>query len=125
MAEKKEMIWEELIKEKKRVLEAEKDKIVGEVVEGKKVKELIRRKPRARKSFREYTGKEIIIKKIEFDEDKAIVTFEVDGQEDTVETADKFLIERWLIDYKVALDLGAKGVKVKVKSRGKYGIAFE
>jgi len=107
--------------EKMRALEAEKDKIVGEVVEGKKVKELIRRKPRARKSFREYTGKEIIIKKIEFDEDKAIVTFEVDGREDTVETADKFLIERWLIDYKVALDLGAKGVKVKVKSRGKYG----
>jgi len=125
MVEKKEMIWEEWIKEKKMALEAEKDKIVGKIIEGKKVKELIRKKPRARKSFREYTGKEIIIKKIEFKGNKAIVTFEVDEQEDIIETADKFLIERWLIYYKVALDLGAKGVKVKVKSRGKYGVAFE
>jgi len=53
------------------------------------------------------------------------VTFEVDGQENTVETADKYLIERWLLDYKVALDLGAKGVKVRVKKRGKYGVAFK
>ena len=79
MAEKKEMTWEELIKEKKRALEAEKDKIVGKIIEGKKIKELIRKKPRARKSFRGYTGKEIIIKKIEFEGDKAIVTLEVDG----------------------------------------------
>lgn len=123
MAEKNKT-WEELIEEKKRALEAEKDKIIGEVIEGKKVKELLKKRPRAKKSFSKHIGKEIIIKKIEFDGDKAIVMLESDEGVDTVETADKFLIKRWLLDYKVALDLGAKGVKVRVKKRGS-GVAFE
>lgn len=125
MDENREKTWEELIEEKKKALGAEKDKIAGKVVEGKKVRELTRKKPRAKRSFSGYIGRDITITKIEFDDNKAVVTFEVDGQENTVETADRYLIERWLIDYKVALDLGAKGVKVKVKRRGKYGVAFE
>ena len=56
-----------------------------------------------------------MIRKIEFDRDRAIVTFEVDEQENTVEIVDKFLINRRLINYKLALDLKAKEVRVKVK----------
>jgi len=50
---------------------------------------------------------------------------EVDGKEESIETSNKFIIERWLTDFKAALDLGAAGIKVRVKGRGKYGVVFE
>lgn len=121
----KELDWNKLVEERKNMLIQSRELISDKVVEGQEIKKLTRQRKRARKSFRRYIGKEIVIKRIYFDGEKAIVTFEVDGQEETAETADKFLIRGWLIDYKVAIDLGAKGVKVKVKERGKYGIVFE
>lgn len=40
-----------MIKEKKRALEAEKDKIAGKIIEGKKIKELTRKKTESEKEF--------------------------------------------------------------------------
>jgi|GEM_PF-3451937 hypothetical protein len=116
---------EELLKERMKVLEKYKDVIKGQSVTGAEVKEFVRKKPRSKKSLRNYIGKEIKITQIDFEGNKAIIKFEVDGKEETAETSDQFVIKRWLIDYKAALDLGAESVRVKVKDRGKYGIAFK
>jgi len=119
------MNWEELVERKKQAVGSREDIFKGKVFDTKTVKELLRRGAKKGRSFRSLVGKEIVIKKIEFQGDKAIVTVEVDGQTKTVETADKLLIRRWLIDFKAALDLGAEGIKVKVLPVGKSAVKFE
>ena len=119
------MNWEELVEKKKKTLGEKENIFKGKVFDTKSVKELLRRGARKGKSFRSLVGKEIIIKDIKFQGDKAIVTVEVDGQIKTVETADKLLIKRWLVDFKAALDLGAAGIKVKVLPVGKSAVKFE
>ena len=119
------MNWEELVEKKKQAIGGKEELLKGKVVDTKSVKELLRRGAKRGRSFRSLVGKEIVIKNIEFKGDKAIVTVEVDGQTRTVETADKLLIKRWLVDFKAALDLGAEGIKVKVVPVGKSAVKFE
>jgi len=65
-----------------------------------------------------------LIKDIKFENGTAYITVEVDGEEKVVKTSDKMLIKRWLVDFKAALDLGAKAIKVKIEPLGKGGIKF-
>jgi len=89
----------------------------------KDVKGIVR-KPKKGTGFRRFLGKEIIITDIQFKEDTAVVRVEVDGKEEEILTRDKLLIKRYLIDFKVALDLGAEGIKVKVEPLGKSSVKF-
>lgn len=74
--------------------------------------------------FRKFIGKTILIRDIQFDGDKAIVTVEVDGSTETLTTRDKMLIKRYFIDFKAALDMGAEAIKVKVEPLGKSSVKF-
>ena len=119
------MIWEEIIERKKQAIVGKEDFFKGKVIDAKSVKDIFRRGAKRGRSFRSLANKEIIIRNIDFRGKKAIVSVEVDGQTKTVETADKVLIKRWLVDFKTALDLGAEGIKVKVVPIGKTAVKFE
>ena len=118
------MVWEELIERKKQFV-GDEEVFRGKIVDAKSVKDLLRRGAKRGRSFRTLAGKEIIIRNIDFKDEKAIVSVEVDGQTRTMETADKMLIKRWLVDFKTALDLGAEGIKVKVVPVGKTSVKFD
>jgi hypothetical protein len=118
------MDWKELLERKKQRLEDLNLDFSGKILDVKTVKELVNRRSRKGMGFRSLAGKEIIIRKINFEGDKAIVEVEVDGKRRTVQTADKSLIKRWLIDFKLALDNGAEGIKVKVIPIGSGSVKF-
>jgi len=118
------MDWKELLERKKQRLEELNVDLKGKVLDVKTVKELVNRRSRKGTGFRSLAGKEIIIRKIDFEGDKAIVEVEVDGKKKTIQTADKSLIRRWLIDFKIALDSGAEGIKVKVVPVGSGSVKF-
>jgi hypothetical protein len=118
------MNWEEILEKKKQRLEDLGLKFQGGVLDVKTVKDVVNRRSKKGMGFRSLAGKEIIIRKIEFDGDKAIVEVEVDGKRRTVQTSDKSLIKRWLIDFKIALDMGAEGIKVKVLPVGTGSVKF-
>jgi uncharacterized protein with von Willebrand factor type A (vWA) domain len=115
---------EELLEKRKQKLAKIKGLVEGKVVAGKELKELAKKRTRKGEGFRSLVGKEILIKDIKFENGTAYVTVEVDGQEKVVRTSDKMLIKRWLLDFKAALDLGAKAIKVKVEPLGKGGVKF-
>jgi hypothetical protein len=118
------MKWEELLERKKEQLQAVAGNFQGKVLGLEELRKMIGRRTKRGKGFRKFVGKEIIIKDIQFNDGKAIVKVETDGKEKLVETEDKALIKRWLIDFKIALDEGAKGIKVKVEPLGSGGVKF-
>jgi hypothetical protein len=118
------MDWREILKKKKQRLENLGVNFEGKILDVKSVKEVVNKRPRKGMGFRSLVGKEIIIRKIEFQGDKAIVEVEVDDKKRTVQTSDQNLIKRWLIDFKLALDMGAEGIKVKVAPYGVSGVKF-
>jgi len=115
---------EELLEKKKEKLAQIKPLVEGKVLSGKELKELAKKRAKRGEGFRSLVGKEILIKDIKFENGTAYITVEVNGEEKVVKTSDKMLIKRWLVDFKAALDLGAKAIKVKIEPLGKGGIKF-
>ena len=116
---------QKLLEEKRKKLEGSKKILKGKTLTVKELKELIRKGAKRGEGFRSLAGKEILIKKINFEGNTAVVLVEVEGETKTVKTSDKGLIKRWLAEFKVALDMGAQGIKVKVVPIGSGNVKFE
>jgi len=114
--------WRELLDQKRELLSKRTLTLDG-IIESKIVRELTRKKLKSKRSLQRYEGKEVLITGIELNGRSAIVHLKVDGEEDVAETSDKRVIERWLLDYKAALDLGAQAIKAKIVRSGRYGVS--